>query len=224
MKLNKRVITTGILILAICVVGKLLFGALKNFKPDEFHPAAIIMLVDSSASNVKELPEQIKYIRQLCAILDPEDEIKILKVSESSYLIYEGSPSDTKSISKSFEAFTKYNANEYGTAYGEAMKKAFTHALAMKKDGYTPAVVVIGDLENEGAREKQIDWETFPESVRNLQNEIPEFSMAFLFAHPEKLDFVKTELSPILGEKKLILANNKVTDKASRKILEAIGR
>ena len=222
--MNKRLVILGLLILFVAVVGKLIFAACKNIKVDEFHKAAIIFAVDSSASNQKNLPEQIKYLKSLCSILDPEDEIKILKVSESSYLIYEGSPSNTKGITKAVEAFTQYNAKDYGTAYGEAIKKAFDHCLTMKKEGYVPAVVVIGDLENEGATEKQLDWNTLPENIKNVQKYAPDISMMFLWAHPQKLDMVKEKLSPVLGEKKLIIANEENTDKSQRRFLNAIGR
>lgn len=222
--MNKRLIILGILILFVAIIGKLIFVACKNIKVDDFHKAAIIFAVDSSASNQKNLPEQIKYLKSLCSILDPEDEIKILKVSESSYLIYEGSPSNSKGITKAVEAFTQYDKDAYGTAYGEAVKKAFDHCLTMKKEGFVPSVVVIGDLENEGAIEKQINWDTLPENVKKVQEYIPEISMMFVYAHPEKLDMVKTKLNPILGEKKLIIVNETNTDKANRRFLEAIGR
>lgn len=221
---NKRLITISILILAIAIIGKLIFIMAKNIKPDEFHKSAIIFVVDSSASNQKMLPEEIKYLKSLCSILDPEDAIKILKVSENSYLIYEGSPSDSIGITKAVEAFTKYDKKDYGTAYGEGLKKAFEHCLTMKKNGYIPSIVVIGDLENEGAIEKQINWETLPENVKSIQKYIPEISMMFVYAHPEKLDYVKTKLNPILGEKKLIIANEQNVQKAQRRFLEAIGR
>lgn len=39
----------------------------------------------------------------------------------------------------------------------------------MKKNGYVPAVVVIGDLENEGAIEKQINWDILPKNVQNIK-------------------------------------------------------
>ena len=94
----------------------------------------------------------------------------------------------------------------------------------MKKNGYIPSIVVIGDLENEGAIEKQINWETLPENVKSIQKYIPEISMMFVYAHPEKLDYVKTKLNPILGEKKLIIANEQNVQKAQRRFLEAIGR
>lgn len=222
--MNKRLIIIGILILAISIIGKLLFVGLKNIKVDEFHKAAIIFVVDSSASNQGMLDKEIKYIKQLCAILDPEDSIKILKVSQSSYLIYEGAPSDGVGITKAVEAFTKLDENDYGTAYGEALKKAFEHCLTMKKEGYVPSVVVIGDLENEGSSEKQINWDTLPANVEKVQKYIPELSMMFVFAHPEKLDLVKEKLNPILGEKRLIIANEQNADKAQRRFLEAIGR
>lgn len=222
--MNKRLITIGFLILAISIIGKLLYFAVKNIKVDDFHKAAVIFVVDSSASNQKMLPDQIKFLKSLCSILDPEDEIKILKVSQKSYLIYEGSPSDGVSITKAVNEFTKFDQKDYGTAYGLALKKAFEHCLMMKKEGFVPSIVVIGDLENEGAVENQINWDILPKNVSNVQKYVPEISMMFVYAHPEKLDLVKTKLNPVLGEKKLIVANEKNADKAQRRFLEAIGR
>ncbi|MBR1680229.1 VWA domain-containing protein [bacterium] len=221
---NKQLITLGFLILAVSLIGKLLYSAVKNIKVDEFHKSAIIFVVDSSASNQNMLPTEIKYLKSLCSLLDPEDAVKILKVSEKSYLIYEGSPSDSSGITKAVEAFTKYDSKDYGTAYGEALKKAFDHCLTMKKEGYVPSVVVIGDLENEGDVTKQINWETLPQNVKAVQKYIPELSMMFVYAHPEKLDLVKTKLNPILGETKLIVANEQNAQKAQRRFLDAIGR
>lgn len=222
--MNKRLIILGLIILAAAVVLKLVYVGLKNIKVDDFHPAAVMIIVDSSASNQKNLTEQTKYIKQLCGLLDPEDQIKILKVSEKSYLIYEGSPMDSSGISKAMNAFTKYDENDYGTAYGEALKKAFNHCLTMKKEGYIPAVVVVGDLENEGKVENQINWDTLPANVKKLQEYIPELSMMFVYAHPEKLDLVKTKLTPVLGETKLVIANEQAVNKASTRFLKAIGR
>lgn len=222
--MNKRLIIVGLLILAIAIVGKLLFVVAKNIKVDDFHKSAIIFVVDSSASNQKMLPTEIKYIQSLCSILDPEDAIKVLKVSEKSYLIYEGSPSDTMGIRKALEAFTQLDNKDYGTAYGEALKKAFDHCLTMKKEGYVPAIVVIGDLENEGDVSKQVNWDTLPQNVQNVQKYAPDLAMMFVYAHPEKLDLVKTKLNPVLGETKLIVANEQNVDKANRRFLEAIGR
>ena len=222
--MNKRLIIVGFLILAAAIVLKLLFVAAKSIKLDDFHKAAVIFVIDSSASNQKALPDQIKYVKSLCAILDPEDAIKILKVSESSYLIYEGSPSDSKGITKAVEAFTKYEKKDYGTAYGEALKKAIDHCLTMKKEGYVPSVVVVGDLANEGNVSKQINWETLPENISKAQEYMPDLAMMFVWAPPEKLDLVKTKLNPVLGEKKLVVANETNVDRANRRFLEAIGR
>jgi len=222
--MNKRLIILGVLILAVSVCAKLLFCAVKNIKVDDFHPAAVIFAIDASASNQAKLNDEIKYLKNVCSILDPEDKIKILRVSEKSYLIYEGSPSDTSVINKTLQEFTKLNDNEYGTGYGEALKKSFEHAITMKKEGYTPSVIVIGDLENEGNTANQIDWDTLPQNVENIKKYIPEISMIFVYAHPEKLDLVKTKLTPVLGEKKLVVVNEQTAAKSRNRILEAIGR
>ena len=102
-------------------------------------------------------------------MLDPEDNIKMLRVSEDSYLIYEGTPQAGSKIRKSMEKFTQFDSNEYGTAYGLSLKKAFNHAINMKEAGYIPAVVVIGDLENEGKVENQINWDTLPDEVQEIK-------------------------------------------------------
>ncbi len=222
--MNKKIVVTGILILICSVFIKVLYLGIRNIKIDDFHPAAIIFVVDSSASNQSNLQEEIEYLKSVCSILDPEDSIKILKVSQESYLIYEGSPMNNSTINKTLDEFTKYDNKEYGTAYGEALRKAFEHALNMKKEGYIPSIVVIGDLENEGALSKQIDWQTLPDNVKNIKKYIPEISMMFVYAHPQKLDMVKTKLAPVLGETKLIVANEKTASQTQRKLLEAIGR
>ncbi|MCM1265050.1 MAG: VWA domain-containing protein [Candidatus Gastranaerophilales bacterium] len=222
--MNKRLITLGIIILTVCIIGKLLWAGLKNLKVDDFKPAAVIFVVDSSASNQAKLPLQKKFLKQICAQLDPEDQIKIIKVSQEAYMIYEGTPQNSSGITKSMEAFTQYAPEEMGTAYGDGLKKALSYSLIMKKEGYVPAVVVIGDLENEGATEKQICWDTLPENISNVVKYAPDLSMMFLFAHPQKLDMVKEKLGPVLGESKLVLAPEQNVDKALRKFINAIGR
>jgi von willebrand factor type A domain len=224
MKLNKRLVTLGLLILILSVAGKFLWMGLKQIKVDDFHPAAVIFVIDSSASNQKQLPEQKKTLRQICNLLDPEDQIKILRVSEDAYLIYEGTPMNGSVITKSMDAFTQYDKNDYGTAYGVGLKKAFSHVLTMQKAGYRPAVIVMGDLENEGAIEKQINWNTLPQNVQNVKQYAPELSMMFLDAHPAKLDLVKEKLTPVLGEEHLIVSPKQNIDKSIRKFLHALGR
>lgn len=224
MKLNKKLITLGLIILISSVVGKFIFAAAQKIKVDDFHPSAVIFVLDASASNQKRLPEQKKTLKQICNLLDPEDQIKILRVSQEAYLIYEGTPMNGSGIMKSMDAFTKYDEKDYGTAYGLGLKKAFSHALTMKKSGYVPAVVVIGDLENEGAIENQINWNVLPKNVANVKKYAPDISMMFLDAHPAKLDLVKEKLTPILGEKHLIVSPEQNTDKAIRRFLHALGR
>lgn len=222
--MNKRLIILGIIVLLSCFVIKLIWAGLKNLKVDDFHAAAVIFVVDSSASNQGKLTEQKRFLKQMCAQLDPEDQIKIIKVSQDAYLIYEGSPQNSSGITKSMEAFTQFAPEDKGTAYGDAIKKAMSYCLTMKNEGYVPAVVVIGDLENEGASEKQIDWNTLPENIKNVKKYAPEISMMFLYAHPQKLDMVKEKLGGILGENKLVLSPEQNVDKALRKFIAAIGR
>lgn len=221
--MNKQLITIGIFILGIAIFGKLLFVMGKNIKVDEFHKAAVIFVLDSTTSNQKTLPQQIQYLKNLSAILDPEDEIKIINVANTSYLIYEGSPGDAKGISKAVSAFTK-NKGTDEAAYGEGIKKAVEHCLTMKKEGYVPAIVVSGDLVNDGDVKKQINWETLPKNIEKTKQYIPELAMMFVYASPEKLDLAKTKLNPVLGEKKLIIANSENVNKANSKFLKAIGR
>ena len=76
---NRRFIILGILIVAISIVGKLLWSAMSNVKIDDFKPAAVIFLVDSSASNQKALADQKQTLKQICNLLDPEDQVKILR-------------------------------------------------------------------------------------------------------------------------------------------------
>lgn len=221
MKNTVKIIFFGILVIVILGLG--IFG-LSRLKVDEFRKAAIIFVVDASASNQKNLAAEKMVIRQLCSMLDPEDHIKMLRVSEDSYIIYEGSPQSGSDIRKAMEKFTQLDSKEYGTAYGLALKKAFDHSVTMTKEGYIPAVVVIGDLENEGDINKQIDWETLPSEVSNVKNTSDEFSMMFLYASPQKLDKVKETLNPVLGEQKLIIGNEVTTAKSLRRFLNAIGR
>ena len=84
--MDKRLITVGLVILGAAILIKTAVVLLSHVKVDEFHKTAITFIVDSSASNQPKLPKEIKYIKSLCAILDPEDAIKILKTDKSAYL------------------------------------------------------------------------------------------------------------------------------------------
>ena len=122
------------------------------------------------------------------------------------------------------DEFTKYDSKEYGTAYGLALTKAFSHAITMHNEGYLSSVVVLGDLENEGDKQKQINWDNLPNEIQKVKGRVPELTIMFLYAKPDKLDFVKEKLSPVLGENNLIIATQTTASKALRKFLTAIGR
>ena len=222
--MNKNTIKLVIVILAAIVAVILLFMKIKNIKVDDFHPAAVIFVIDSSASNQQKLDEQKDFVSQTCKRLDPEDHVKIIRVSEDAYLIYEGSALSSRNIRKSMEAFTQYDEKEWGTAYGEKKKKAMAYAKSMNDEGYTPAVVVVGDLENEGSKDKQIDWDNLPKQVKQLKALVPNFAMMFVYAHPQKLDMVKTKLNPILGESNLVISTEENLDKSLSRFLKAIER
>ncbi len=221
--MDKRKVKLGIVITIVLVLVCLLFSVLKNVKIDEFYPALITFVIDSSASNQTKLEEQKKYLKQICNRLDPEDKIKIVRVSEDAYLIYEGTPHNISGITKSLNSFTKYDSKDYGTAYGEGLKKAFSYT-SNAGDKYIPAIVVIGDLENEGNLAKQINWNTLPDDVKKIKSQKDNLVMMFVYAHPQKLDLVKTKLGSILGEDKLIISPEENADKALKSFIYALGR
>ena len=63
-----------------------------------------------------------------------------------------------------------------------------------------------------------------PDEVAQVKNQTGDFTMMFLFADPEKLDLVKEKLTPVLGERNLIIGTEVASNKALRKFLSAIGR
>jgi hypothetical protein len=220
--MDKRLITVGLVILIAAIFIKTVFVLLSHVKVDEFHKTAITFIIDSSSSNRSKIPAQIKYIKSLCAVLDPEDAIKIIKTDKSSYLIYEGSPGEGVAISNALKKYTQNGSNE--NSYGDAIKKAVEYSLTMKKDGYNASIVVIGNLEENGAGASRINWDTLPKNIEKTQKYLPELAMMFAFAEPQKLDEVKTKLNPVLGENKLILVNEVNLQKSNNKFIKAIGR
>lgn len=212
----------GFAILVAAIVLKIAIVLISNIKVDDFHKTAVTFIIDSSAQNKEKLPSEIKYIKSLCAILDPEDAVKIIKTSDSAYLIYEGSASDGSDIAQAIQKYTEDTPPQ--TSYGEAIKKAFDYSLTMKKDGYNTAIVILGMLEENGEASKRINWETLPNNIKKSQKYLPEIAIMFMYAEPEKLDFVKTKLNPVLGENKLIVANEVNIDKINSRFLRAIGR
>ncbi|MCR5261513.1 MAG: VWA domain-containing protein [Candidatus Gastranaerophilales bacterium] len=222
--MGKRFITLGIVILIASIVIKSAYVGFKSIKVDDFHPAAVIFAIDISASNQKDLYKQKNFINAFCKVMDPEDQVKIISISQDAFLIYEGSPQNASGIRKSMDKYTQLEASAWGTGYGVAIKKAMQHALTMQREGYIPAVVIIGDLENEGDVKGQLNWNTLPKNIAAVKKYCPELSMSFLYADPKKLDFVKGKLNPVLGEDKLLIATDEMMDKANRGIMSAMGR
>ena len=222
--MNKNTIKLILVILVSLAALILVVLGLKNVKVDDFTPAAVIFVIDSSASNQEKLDEQKSFVTQTCKRLDPEDQVKIIRVSEDAYLIYEGSALNSRNIRKSMDAFTRYDETEWGTAYGDGIDKAIAYAKSMNKEGYTPAIIVVGDLENEGKKAKQINWHDLPQQIQEIKTNIPKFVMMFVYAHPQKLDMVKTKLNSILGENNLIISTEQNIDKSLNRFLNAIER
>lgn len=208
-----------VIVVSVFVSG--IFSIFENVQVDDFKPAFIAFLLDSSDKNQK-LETQKKFIKQFCSTLDPDDRIKILQVSGDSYLIYEGSPQNLNGIKKSLDVYTKDIKNTKGTTYDKAIKKAVQLCLFMKKNGYVPSIVVIGDIENGG--KSLIDWNTLPNNIKKTLKYMPDLSISFLWAEPKGLDTAKLKLTPVLGENQLIVSTELTVDKASRKILKALGR
>lgn len=222
--MNKKIIVLCILIPLAALFLKFLWKGISGIKVDEFKPVAAIFLIDVSASNQSLLHKQKQYLLGLCKRLDPEDKVKILTVSQDANLMYEGTPHAAGVINKMLNKYSAYDAKAYGTAYGTAMKKGVNLALSMTKEGYTPAIIVLGDLENEGAIEGQINWSLLPKNIQKAKQYMPDLSLAFMFAHPSKLDLVKEKLGPVMGENKLTIASEENADKNVSKILKAMGR
>ena len=220
--MNKRLIIIGLAILFCAIILKTAFILLSKIKVDDFHKTAITFIIDSSVQNRNKLPNEIKYIKSLCATLDPEDSVKIIKTGDSAYLIFEGSAGNGQGISEAVQKYTAENSEK--TSYGEAIKKAVDYSLTMKKEGYNTALVILGALDEKGDVSKHINWDTLPQNIKKTQKYLPEIAMMFVYAEPEKLDFVKTKLNPILGEQKLIVANEVNIDKVNSRFLKAIGR
>ena len=203
----RRTLILSILLILAVLVGKFLVYGISNIKTAGFKPVVSIFLVDVSASNRGLLNKQKQTILKMAKKLDSEDTAIIYVVSEKAYLIYNGKPNKIVAMREALDDQSKYDPKAYGTAYGLALKKAVGDALLYKAEGYRPAIIILGDLENEGDISKQINWKLLPENIKKVKEKyIPDLSLVFLYAHPEKLDNVRQLLVPVLGEKHLIVA------------------
>lgn len=214
----------GFLLVVVVIVIKLAVAGMSRVEFSEFKPVCAIFLLDVSASNREMLWSQQQTILKIGKKLDSEDHAKIYVVTEDAYEVYDGAPHKTIAMRQAMNKRSEFDSKAYGTAYGVALKKAIGDALRYKADGYTPAIIVLGDLENEGAIDKQINWDILPKNLQKTLQYIPDLSLTFLYAHPEKLDAVKQKLVSVMGEKQLVMASEENVDLAVRKFSTAVGR
>ena len=222
----RRALVLG-LILPIVLYGiKIIIWGFSNIKLANFKPVAAIYLLDVSASNRTLIDKQSNTILKISKRLDSEDTALIYIVSENTYNVYDGNPHKLVAIREAIRKRGAYDSKAYGTAYGLAIKKAVGDALRYQAQGYTPLIVVLGDLENEGDITKQINWNTLPKNIRKTLQYIPDLKLVFLYAHPEKLDEVRQLLLPVFAEKSnnLIVASEENVEQSTKKLLEVLGR
>lgn len=220
----RRTCILSLLLLISVYALKLIIVGFQNMDLGEFKPVSAIFLLDISASNRNMLAQQEQTILKISKRLDSEDHALIYVVTEDAYSVYNGNPHKLVAMRESMKKQGKFDEKSFGTAYGLALKKAIGDALRYKQDGYKPAIIVLGDLENEGDITKQINWSTLPKNIQKTLKYIPDLTLAFLYAHPQKLDDVRQTLLPVIKEKNLIVASEENVDQAVRKILEAVGR
>ena len=224
----RKAIILGIILPLAVFIGKMIVIGVSSIKPTEFKPIVTIFLLDISASSRNLLTEEQNFILRMAKRLDSEDHTRIYVVTEDAYEVYDGNPHKTSSMREAMNKRSEYDKQAYGTAYGVAIKKAVDDALIYKAKGYTPAIVVLGDLENEGAVDKQINWNTLPKNIKNTLKYIPDLSLTFLYADPKKLDEVRQVLIPVFTEANktdsLIFASEENVEQALRKFSRAVGR
>lgn len=220
----RRALMLGILLPLIVFIAKMAVVAMSKVELSEFQPVCAIFLLDVSASNRELMYDQQQTILKMGKKMDSEDHAKIYVVTEDAYEVYDGPPHKTIAMRQAMNKRSEFDSKAYGTAYGTALKKAIGDALRYKAMGYTPAIIVLGDLENEGAINKQINWNILPKNIKKTLEYIPELSLTFLYAHPQKLDEVKQRLVPVMGDKQLIIATQENVDLAVRKFSTALGR
>lgn len=222
----RRALILG-LILPIVLYGiKIILWGASNIKLANFKPVSAIFLLDVSASNRELMDKQSNTILKISKRLDSEDTALVYIVSENTYNVYDGNPHKLVQIKEAIQKRGAYDNKAYGTAYGLALKKAVGDSLRYKAQGYTPVIVILGDLENEGDITKQINWNTLPSNMKKTLQFVPDLKLAFLYAHPEKLDDVRQILLPAFAEKSnnLVFASEENVDQATKKLLEVLGR
>lgn len=220
----RKAIIIGLLLPVVIFVLKLVGIGISKIQPTEFKPVIGIFLLDISASSRALLEDEQECIIRIAKKLDSDDHIKVYVVTEDAYEVYDGNPHKASAIRAAIKKRSAFDSQAYGTAYGSALKKAVGDALRYKMEGYSPAIIVLGDLENEGAVDKQINWNTLPKNIQNTLKYIPELSLTFLYADPKKLDETRHTLISVMKEDKLTIASEENVEMALRKFSKAVGR
>ena len=220
----RKALILGIILPLVVFFGKLALIGISNIKLGEFKPVVAIFLLDVSASNRTLLDAEKQCILRMAKRLDSEDHARIYVVTQDAYEVYDGGPHKLMAMRESMNRRSEFDDAAYGTAYGTTLKKAVGDALRYKAEGYVPAIIVLGDLENEGAINKQINWNTLPKNIQNTLKYVPDLSLTFLYAHPQKLDEVRQTLIKVMEEDKLIIASEENVEQGMRKFSKAVGR
>ena len=145
----RRTCTLGLLLLVTVYALKLIIVGFQNLDLSEFKPVAAVFLLDVSASNRNLLAEQEQTILRISKRLDSEDQALVYVVTEDTYSVYNGNPHKLVAMKEAIRKRGAFDEKSFGTAYGLALKKAIGDALRYKQDGYKPAIIILGDLEND---------------------------------------------------------------------------
>lgn len=220
----KKTCILGFILIFSLYFLKCIFFFLKDFQLVEFKPNGVIFVLDISNSdrNIRQLEE--KTILKICKKLDFEDKSKIYVLNEDVFLVYNEAPNNRGAIKNTFAQYSKFDKNSTGAAYGLALKKAVNDALILKKQGYKPSIVFLGDLENKGALDKQINWDRLNKNISNTMKYIPDLSFVFLFAHPQKLESSRERLKNVVPDNQLFVAPEESVNLTVDNFLQSIGR
>ena len=214
----------GIILVVSLYLAKCLFVFLTGIQLAEFHPAGVIFVMDISNSNKLLRESEEKTILKICKSLDYEDKSKIYVLNDSAFVIYNEAPNKRASIKKAFLQHGNFDKNSKGAAYGVALKKAVDDALILKKQGYRPSIVILGDLESKGSLDKQINWEKLTQNMANTMKYIPDLSLVFLYAHPKILENSRDKLRNVIPDEQLFFASEETVNLTVERFIESIGR
>lgn len=174
----------------------------------EPRPNKVIFMLDSSKSSQEHRNEAIQTVKQIAKRLDSHvDSVVIYKLGEDVYSIYSGSPKQPKFI-EIMDAYAVSKPNEYGTAYGAALKRGLKeiHVDAERKPAegkQAPrhTLLFLGDGADETVKSGQ---NITDEDMKQLINQFPKDGyLGFMYIKPENGDRFRELLYPVLGDERL---------------------